>query len=282
MLHNVRFVSKPHTFRNPKITHLLTQDHMELLGNRHFLATIFLAILLHIFAFFVWHIMPKEHVMNIPVRALNIKLGDGDAELTPDEMAAIQPKADNHASVEQTISRMVRDPKADAARSDAMAKTFDKAVGNKPVQKPIPAPKFKEKPFDMRSEGVAVAAPVMAVTAQQFVRDLPPSSAPAQNSGEKTPAEVRYEQTVSAWIAKFKPDRLLVSSQPDRLTSMIRIRIDRRGNIRFMELDKSSGFLVLDRAALDTVRRANPVPAVPQDYPSGDYIEFIVPVVFTQ
>ena len=59
---------------------------------------------------------------------------------------------------------------------------------------------------------------------------------------------------------------------------MVRIRIDRHGNIHYYELEHSTGYEMLDKAAIDMIRRANPVPAVPSDYPQGELLEFLIPV----
>jgi protein TonB len=60
--------------------------------------------------------------------------------------------------------------------------------------------------------------------------------------------------------------------------AFIRFRIDRAGYILSSSLAKSSDFPMLDQAALDTLRRADPLPAIPLGRP--DEIELSVPVEF--
>lgn len=57
----------------------------------------------------------------------------------------------------------------------------------------------------------------------------------------------------------------------------IRFRIDRDGHV-LSSLVRSSGFPALDQAALGTLRRADPLPKIPEDRP--DEIELTVPVEF--
>jgi len=271
------------------LTLLRMWGNTDRLTQAHFIYAIAMAFLLHLSAYGIWALMPKNAVMDIPVRVLSIKLGDAD-DVASNE--ASLPSSVNNADIEQMISKVVKDIQGEGVHGSEIAvKTFDKAAVPAPKkQPPVKMDKLtaKSKPFDIRMEGVAVAAPVMSVVEKQFVREteqaeLPESGNPLGNSVDKEAEMVsRYEQLISVWIDKFKPEKIMLIGQPDRVTSSVRIRIDRRGNIRYMEMEKSSDFSQLDRAAIDTVRRANPVPAAPAEYPSGDSIEFIVPIVFTK
>ena len=61
---------------------------------------------------------------------------------------------------------------------------------------------------------------------------------------------------------------------------MVRVRVDRLGNVRYYGVEESAGNAATDAAAIDMVRRANPVPTVPADYPAGALIDFIIPISF--
>ena len=290
MLNNLplRLFAKAPGWRNPKVSHLMqVQQQMELLGNRHFLLTILAAFALHLLGYGIWYMMPKAAVVDIPVRALSIKLGDGDIELTADDLSVSKPGS---SDVEHIISKAVSDTAANSKRKDTAVKAMEKAMAEpektpKTVANPFEKPSAKIKPFDMRAEGFNVAAPVQQVEARQYVRDLsPPAAGESSKAGAgdtaKTEIVARYEQQISAWIDKFKPEKILSAGDNRRVTAMVRLRIDRRGNIRYIALEEATDSAVLDRAAIDTVRRSNPVPPAPAEYPAGDLIEFIVPVVF--
>lgn len=60
--------------------------------------------------------------------------------------------------------------------------------------------------------------------------------------------------------------------------TFVRFRATRSGDVIFARLERGSGSDVLDRAAIETVRRARPLPAIPSDRP--DEIEIVVPVEF--
>ncbi len=58
----------------------------------------------------------------------------------------------------------------------------------------------------------------------------------------------------------------------------VRFRMDRGGKVLWTRLERSSGFAELDRAAVETPKRAQPLPAIPADRP--DQLELVVPVEF--
>lgn len=61
-------------------------------------------------------------------------------------------------------------------------------------------------------------------------------------------------------------------------TVQIRFRMNRAGAVLSSSVQKSSGFSTLDMAALDTLKRAQPLPAIPADRP--DIVELTIPVEF--
>jgi len=56
--------------------------------------------------------------------------------------------------------------------------------------------------------------------------------------------------------------------------------MDRSGRVLSYDIAGSSGSVALDEAARDLIRRAQPLPPVPADYP-GERLDLIVPVVFS-
>ncbi len=256
-----------------QFTHLLMPapvgGNPEYLGPQHFARVIALVLLLHFAALYSWYRMPHEQVIDIPVRALNIKLGDIDMtqDTTP---AASQPDSGNSKDVENTLSKLVQDvPVKESAQADNVADAVLPAGGKKDTA--------AKKDQDYLSK--------LAASPKQFVRNSQ-AAQPAQKivmgNSAASNAEImsRYEQLISLWIQKFKlyPDEARARGQQGE--TVIRIRIDRRGNIGYYILERSTGFQILDKAAIDMIKRANPVPAVPHDYPQGDLMEFLIPVSF--
>lgn len=253
----------------------------DYLGQRAFFITIGAAFLLHVGAFYLWQLMPRTTVVDVPVRVLNIKLGDGEATQEDSKPAAAAENKNRSPSrfVREQVKPTAPPPKA--TNKEAVTKAFDKAIAT---------PESKERivgKFDMRTEKPSTSAPVMPVVSH-LVRPPGEALAPAAGAGSalgtstSSTAEMKthYEQQISMWINKFQiyPEEARKAGMTG--DALVRMRIDRQGNIGFYILENSTGYQVLDRAALDMVRRANPVPAVPNDYPQNDLMEFLVPIAF--
>ncbi|MDE3016466.1 MAG: energy transducer TonB [Pseudomonadota bacterium] len=245
------------------------------LDGRYFVFTIAAAALLHLTVLYAWYLMPHMQVVEIPVRALDIKLGNGD--MTPGKPQAAQSAANNNHAVENAISHM-----APAKEKNAVGRGRTTKNTSKDRSAPVSHSRAKVVgKFNVRAEKTAVAAPVMPVVAHQFVREL---SAPAKgtaaggNQAGKATA-LSYEQAISLWIQKFKVYPETARAEGMQGETVVRIRIDRQGNIGYYILEHSTGYAVLDHAAIDMIKRANPVPSVPAGY-KGDTFEFLIPVSF--
>jgi TonB family protein len=228
----------------------------DMLGPDHFKIAIGIAIALHIVGLGVWSLLPKPKVIEVPVTTLSVKLGDADdSALSPQQMQALAPDGENQGDVESTLAHLVRDPSADNARADSVTGAMEKAMGtlSKDAQNDV---------------------------LKQFVRTpVAQAKESATTAGEKD-IIARYTNLVGLWIQKFKviPPEAKAANMGGN--SVLRLQIDRQGNIRHFVLEGSTGHPELDRAAIDMVRRANPVPAVPNDYPAGEIFEFVVPIEF--
>lgn len=104
-----------------------------------------------------------------------------------------------------------------------------------------------------------------------------PSHAAGNISAEQQ-VKANYEKVISSWIGQHKIYPASARGREGR--AVLRIRIDRQGYVRYYALEESSGVAVLNSAAIDMIRRANPVPAVPKNYPAGNLIEFLIPIIF--
>ncbi len=260
----------------------------EFIDHKLFGLTLAAAIVLHIMALYLYNLMPKTEVIDIPVRALNIKLGDGEP-FTQDEQKAEQPATDNNNNVESAINKMTRDADpSEQARSKAVMSSMDKLMAGKEDTASKAFEKAMSVPTTEANALMQESAKKLSNIAKQFVRtnamQAPSAKGAGSVVGNSTAKEAemmeRYEQLISLWIEKFKqyPDEARSNGMQGE--TVVRIRIDRHGNIRYYILERSTGFQVLDKAAIDMVKRANPVPAVPNDYPPGDLIEFLIPVNF--
>lgn len=121
---------------------------------------------------------------------------------------------------------------------------------------------------------------------RQYVRAITSPGSPSgsaegtETGGTVSEIKARYEQQISLWLAKHKhyPAAARMLGQHGKPT--LRIRIDRQGNLKFAAVEQATGYRLIDDAALEMAKRANPLPAPPEDYPGGKLLEFRIPVSF--
>lgn len=131
----------------------------------------------------------------------------------------------------------------------------------------MPAP----KPEPQTISPPAPTSPQPETAAPKAV--LAPPAPQAQSNAPDT-----WEGRVLARLEKFR--RYPGSARGARQQGVVYISfcINRDGHVLTSSLVRSSGFPALDRAALETLRRADPLPKIPVDRP--DRIELSVPVEF--
>lgn len=270
-------------------TYLTSTDFAKMLG---------VAFLVHVLAFVIAALMPSTEVTNIPVRALSFKIGGVD------RIAADGRPAAPVAAVTPPVPAPVAPPVMQASRSESwrIRPDMPAPVVPAPLARPPANPAPKPPRVVRVEEALAQQAPAIAPSPQQYVREVgaPSPQAVAENAqrsagvaegaiggqgsvtslSEQTAQAVRarYEQEISNWIQQHKLYPAAASGREGR--AVLRMRIDRAGNVRYYAIEQSSGLMVLDDAALDMIRRANPVPAVPASYPAGSLVEFLIPISF--
>lgn len=101
----------------------------------------------------------------------------------------------------------------------------------------------------------------------------PPTVATAPHGPDK------WEGRVLARLERFRRYPTESQHAHQEGTAYLRFRIDRAGHVLTSAIERSSGYPALDAAALETLRRADPLPKVPTDRP--DEVELVVPVEFS-
>jgi len=281
------------------------------LSQNDFLKMMVLAFILHAVVLVVASLMPQEKVTTIPVRALSFKLGDVSQPSAPAAPISAQPTRVS-APVMAATSREVlhATPPKPIPKLPTPPRPIIKQVpppAPVPVAKPTPEPVVEPEaepepvPTPMKTPKVipisdpqpdADALPptftnvpshsAVAPNPQRYVREVggvAPGTAGAPTAAQAAQTiRSRYEQAISQWVARHQQYPPEAAGRNGRV--VVRMRIDRTGYVRYYAIEQSSGVSAIDRAALDMIRRANPMPAVPADYPSGSLIEFLIPIGF--
>lgn len=134
-----------------------------------------------------------------------------------------------------------------------------------PIPSPEPAPEQSSSP-PQPNEQLARAentAPKPKAGATGGLRDAPPD----------------YRATLAAWLERYKEYPRRARRLGQQGTTVLHFIIDRNGKVLEWDIRSSSGHRLLDDAVENLIRRANPLPAMP-DSMTVSKLELTVPVSF--
>ncbi|MDD2052966.1 energy transducer TonB [Pseudomonas putida] len=152
------------------------------------------------------------------------------------------------------------------------------------VPKPIkpkakPKPPKPEKPIE----------PPKDLTPDEKVSDTPPTDAPEQKSAAPAPgpsmqqlaAKESWQSALLAHLGKHKKYPLSAQQRGKEGLNRLRFVVDAEGKVLSYELVGRSGNADLDRATLEMIRRAQPLPKPPADMLTNGSIEIVAPFVYS-
>lgn len=152
------------------------------------------------------------------------------------------------------------------------------------VAKPKPKPKPKPQPPKPEKKP---EPPQEKPPAEQVV-DTPPAKTPPQKSAAPAPGVASNSNALPTWqsdlqrhLAKYR--RYPEDARRRGLQGINRLRfvVDANGKILSYSLAVGSGSASLDRATLEMIRRAQPVPKPPQELLNNGSIEVVAPFVYS-
>lgn len=288
------------------------------LAERDFLKMLVLALCIHALALGIYALIPNEKVTDIPVRALSFKLGNEDKVAAYAPVATVAAAPSVPAPVMQATNDTWR--AAPTVPAPVVPQPLRAVPKPEPKPVPKPEPEVRKprivkvdeqiaryqpaEQYQQETPAPALAPAAVPVQPQQYVREVgaptPQMVAAVVNAGTNAGApdgtasgegatssmtqttaqaiRARYELEISSWIQRHKYYPAAAGGREGR--AVVRMRIDRAGNVRYYAIEQSAGMTALDDAALDMIRRANPVPAVPENYPAGSLVEFLIPITF--
>ena len=152
-----------------------------------------------------------------------------------------------------------------------------------PVQHPavaLPAPQPpKPKPKVKRVEQAALPPPQPVATAS-LPPSTPPASAPQAPASSAPATRASWQAQLVAWIEKYKRYPRVAQEQRQQGVVYLRFAVDRQGRVTSSQINKSSGFELLDDEVLALIQRAQPLPTPPPEIP-GAVVDLVVPVAFS-
>lgn len=116
-------------------------------------------------------------------------------------------------------------------------------------------------------------------TTEQVSRTTAPKSLPAPpNANVSSDTEYTWEALLLAHLERFRRYPSAAKLRREQGVAYVKFRMSRSGQIVSASIGRSSGSRILDQAAIETIRRAQPLPAIPEDRPSE--LDLSVPVSF--
>ncbi|WP_095158943.1 energy transducer TonB [Pseudomonas sp. Irchel 3E13] len=205
--------------------------------------------------------------IELPPAAMMIEMAPMPEPAPPPPPKVVTPPQPPAPVEEPPLPKLVEAPKPKIAIPKP-AKPKAKPQPPKPEQKPDP----QEKPVE------------------QDVVDTPPSNAQAQKSAAPAPAPsiASNSNALPTWqsdllrhLGKFK--RYPEDARRRGLQGINRLRfvVDGEGRILSYSLAGGSGSAALDRATLEMIRKAQPVPAPPKELLNNGSIEVVAPFVYS-
>ncbi|MDF2395181.1 MULTISPECIES: energy transducer TonB [Pseudomonas] len=205
----------------------------------------------------------KPQPIPIPPQAMVVELAPAPVP-PPPAPPKVVPTPQPPAPVEELpLPKLAEAPKPTISVPKP-AKPKPKPQPPKPVVKPEPP---KEKP----SEEKPSDAPVTPSPSQQ------PAPATAGPSPAQAAAKANWQGLVQAHLAKHKRYPSEAQRRGKEGTNSLHFVVDAEGKVLSYELTSRSGNADLDRATLDMIRRAQPLPKPPADMLTNGTVEVTAP-----
>ena len=151
----------------------------------------------------------------------------------------------------------------------------------KPVERPKPvlrkpAPPKPITPPEPQAVPEPVAPPPPAAAAPATPVAPPVAAAPAEPAPQ---VKATYESLLLAHLERYKHYPVVAQRRREQGTAALRFTMDRGGHVLAYKLERSSGYNTLDDEVLGMIKRADPLPPIPPEFPAAQ-LELVVPIRF--
>jgi protein TonB len=208
------------------------------------------------------------------------------------ELPVVTGKAasDRPAAVElapPSAEVQVNRPEPAPVLSQSVREAEERPPAAEPIQEAMvePPPPAPRPPTPAEVEPAEAPDDAMAPSRSPNDRAAAESTASAAGSGGAAASEGSpgvdpgYLAVLRAWLARYKEYPRQARMRRQEGTALLRFVLDRRGAVLEFAIERSSGVEALDRAVLNMLARAQPLPPLPADLPA-DRLELELPVAF--
>ncbi|UVJ43952.1 TonB family protein [Pseudomonas sp. LS1212] len=210
-----------------------------------------------------WSVPP---VLELPPAAMMVEMAPMPEPAPPPPPKVVTPPQPPTPIEEPPLPKLAEAPKPKIAIPKP-AKPKAKPQPPAPVKKPEPP---QEKP------------------AEEETVDTPPSTAPVQKSAAPAPSIASQSNARPTWqsdllrhLSKYKKYPEDARRRGMQGVSRLRFVVDAEGKVLSYSLAGGSGSASLDRATLEMIRKAQPLPPPPKELLNNGSLEVVAPFVYS-
>ncbi|GFM66314.1 energy transducer TonB [Pseudomonas cichorii] len=232
--------------------------------------SLLLVLAVHAIAVIVALRWPASQAIELPPAAMMVELAPLPELAPPPPPQVVQPPQPPAPEEEVPLPDLVEAPKPEIAVPKKVEKPKPKPQPPKPQKKPEPP---QEKP--------AAEKPV----------DTPPTTAPPEKSAapQAPPSPPSPPSTaLPSWqsdllrhLSKYKKYPEDARRRGMQGVARLRFVVDAEGNVLSYSIASTSGSPALDRATMEMIRRAQPLPKPPAETLNNGTIEILAPFVYS-
>lgn len=212
---------------------------------------------------------PASQAIELPPPAMMIELPPLPEPMPPPP-AVVQPPTPPAPEEEIPMPEVAEAPKPEIVIPKKVEKPKPKPQPKKPIEKKPEPP--KDQPVDEK--------PVEAPPAPKVEKAAAPT-APQSPPSPPSTALPSWQGDLLRHLAKYKKYPEDARRRGMQGVARLRFVVDAEGNVLSYSIASSSGSPSLDRATMEMIRRAQPVPKPPAEVLNNGSIEILAPFVYS-
>ena len=218
---------------------------------------------------------PLEVEAVTPAAATLVEAARAETAATAVEIGSVAPQPVEQASPAELVEATSPEPTlAPRLAEEAGAPPRD------PLEVEAVTPAAATLVEAARAETVATAVEIESVAVPGALGRSGAGAGPSSiGDGGMAGARADYMARLQAWLEKYKEYPRRARSRRQEGTVYLYFVIDRDGRLRDYRIKRSSGYDLLDRAAIAMIKRAQPLPRIP-DSLDRTQVVLVVPVQF--
>ncbi|ARD14184.1 energy transducer TonB [Pseudomonas savastanoi pv. retacarpa] len=231
--------------------------------------SLLLVLAVHAIAIIIAVRWPASQAIELPPAAMMVELAPLPEPAPPPPPKVVQPPLPPAPEEPEPMPEVAQAPKPEIVVTKKVEKPKPKPQPPKPQKKPEPP---QEKPADEKPVDTppTTAKPEKAAAPKPAPAPAPPSNALPSWQGDLLSHLGKYK--------KYPEDARRRGMQG---VARLRFVVDADGNVLSYSIANSSGSPALDRATMEMIRRAQPLPKPPKEILNNGTIEILAPFVYS-